>query len=103
MWRPVLSQKVVKNAVLFGSLRLFQDPIWRMGKDPQELQAVGQQVVQIMALYMNSDNLIIGIPAADHHVQLLELEGKPDDEGLHTLKQIMESREGHFVQIKRIA
>ena len=44
-----------------------------------------------------------GIPAADHHVQLLELAGKPDDEGLHTLKQIMESREGHFVHIKRIA
>lgn len=103
MWRPVISEKVVKSGVLFSGLRLLQDPVWRMGKDQQELEKIGAQIAHIMQLHMASEELIIGIPVADQHVQLMEVPRQETEAGFHTLRQVSESAEGHFVRIKKIA
>lgn len=103
MWRPVISEKVIKCGILISGLRLMQNPAWRSNKEKRELMILGNQISDIMALHMISDELIVGVPLNRVEVKLLEVPRYENDQGFHVLSQISESIEGYFIRIEKIA
>lgn len=103
MWRPVISEKVVKSGVLTSDLRLMQNSHWRVNKNQQEIMKLGAQISHIMAMHMVSDELIVGIPINRQEVKLIEVPRQKEEQGFHVLRQISESIDGYFIRIEKIA
>lgn len=103
MYIEVLHTETVKNSVLFGGLRLFQKAEWRQNKKAAELKRLSRQLQNMMQLHLTTDRLVVGIPMANYEVILMELDSIEPGEYYHQVEKIIESNEGHFVKVTRIA
>lgn len=103
MFYPVVREKVVKNAVLFGGLRLFHDPNWRKSKETQDLRTLSRQLTGLMQMKMETERVVVGVPVANYQVKLIELDHHCPQEGFHRVQQVLESAGGYFIKTKRIA
>lgn len=103
MYKEVIRTETVKNSVLFGGLRLFQKADWRHSKKAKELNHLSRQLQNMMQLHLATDRLVVGIPMANYEVILMELASSEPGEFYHQVEKIVESNEGHFVKVTKIA
>lgn len=103
MFKEVLRTEIVKNSVLFGGLRLFQKDSWRCTKKRKELNKLSRQLQNMMQLHMETDRLVVGVPMANYEIILMELDSQDPGKYFHQVVKIVESNEGHFVKVAKIA
>lgn len=103
MYKEVLRTEIVKNSVLFGGLRLFQKDSWRCSKKRKELNKLSSQLQHMMQLHMDTDRLVVGLPMANYEIILMELNSREPGEFFHQVVKIVESNEGHFVKVAKVA
>lgn len=97
MLKKVVRETTVKNAILFGSLRLFQQEQWRLTKKKSELKQLSQQIQSLMQLHLTTTNRVIGLPMSNHQVLLMEIEEDATDQLCHGIETIVETAEGQFI------
>ena len=99
MWKKVIQQKTVEDAILRNGLRLFQQDSWRENKDRGALLEVSGQLQKVMQLHLETKNLVVGVPGYGREVTLLEVKEQDFIPHYHHVEQVHESNEGHFIRL----